>query len=103
MFQPHQYQRTLLLLDAFADALAEADTTLVAEIYGARETDEIMASVSAGDLVSGVRENGADAHYAGPGAGLARAVAEHRRAGDVVMVLGAGDIDTAVPDIVAGL
>ncbi|MFT7534216.1 MAG: UDP-N-acetylmuramate--alanine ligase [Hyphomicrobiaceae bacterium] len=103
VFQPHQYQRTLFLLDAFALALAQADTTLVAEIYGARETDEIMASVSAGDLVNGVREHGCDAHYAGPVGGLAKVVAEHRRAGDVVMVLGAGDIDTAVEDIVAGL
>lgn len=103
VFQPHQYQRTLLLLDAFALALASADVTLVAEIYGARETDEIMASVSAGDLVNGVREQGSESHYAGPVDGLAEAVAKHRREGDVVMVLGAGNIDTAVADIVAGL
>src|SRR5690606_34832586 len=49
-FQPHQYQRTLFLLDQFAQALAEADVTLITEIYGARESEEIMASVSAGDL-----------------------------------------------------
>ena len=46
-FQPHQYQRTLLLLESFAASLAAADVTLVTEIYGARESDEIMASVSA--------------------------------------------------------
>ena len=57
-FQPHQYQRTLLLMESFAASLAAADVTLIAEIYGARESDEIMASVSAGDLVAAVRERG---------------------------------------------
>lgn len=103
VFQPHQYQRTLFLLDEFAEALSRADTTLVAEIYGARETDEIMASVSAGDLVNSIRERGCDAHYGGKVDGLAASVLQHHQDGDVVMVLGAGDIDMAVADLVAGL
>src|SRR5690606_19824975 len=102
-FQPHQYQRTLFLLDQFAQALAEADVTLITEIYGARESEEIMASVSAGDLVNGIREHGCDAHFAGAIDGLPAAVAEHWRAGDIVLVLGAGDIDRAVQGIVAGI
>ena len=103
VFQPHQYQRTLFLLDEFALALAAADSVLVTEIYGARESDEIMASVSAGDLVNGVRAQGCDAHFAGPIAGLGSVVAEHRRDGDVVLLLGAGDIDQAVGGIVASI
>lgn len=102
-FQPHQYQRTLLLMESFAASLAAADVTFIAEIYGARESDEIMASVSAGDLVAAVRERGGDAHYGGPVAGLPDVLAEHRRDGDVVLVLGAGDIDKAVGGIVAGI
>lgn len=102
-FQPHQYQRTLFLLDAFAKAMALADVALITEIYGARETDEIMASVSAGDLVNGVRENGCNAHYAGPVADLPAAVREHYRAGDAVLILGAGDIDAAVGGVVASI
>ena len=100
-FQPHQYQRTLLLLDQFAASLAAADTTLIAEIYGARESDEIMASVSAGDLVNAVREHGGDAHYGGPARNLTEQVAAHRQDGDVVLLLGAGDIDESVGGIVA--
>ncbi|MFK7741924.1 MAG: UDP-N-acetylmuramate--L-alanine ligase [Planctomycetota bacterium] len=99
-FQPHQFQRTLFLLDDFAKALAEADSVLVVEIYGARESDEIMSSVSAGDLVAGVRERGTSAHYAGAVADLEDCVLEHAEPGDAVMVLGAGDIDRAVGGIV---
>lgn len=102
-FQPHQFQRTLVLLEPFAAALAAADTTLITEIYGARESDEIMRSVSAGDLVNAVREVGGDAHYSGPVADLPAAFAARLREGDVVMVLGAGDIDQAVGGIVAQL
>ena len=102
-FQPHQFQRTLLLLDDFAEAMAGSDIALITEIYGARETDEIMASVSAGDLVNGVREHGCEAHFAGPVANLPEVVAEHYRAGDVVLILGAGDIDAAVGRIVASI
>ena len=91
------------MLDGFALALAAADSVLVTEIYGARESDEIMASVSAGDLVNGVRAQGCDAHFAGPIAGLGSVVAEHRRDGDVVLLLGAGDIDQAVGGIVASI
>lgn len=102
-FQPHQYQRTLFLLDAFAQAMALADTALITEIYGARETDEIMASVSAGDLVNGVREHSCDAHFVGPVADLPAAVLQHYRPGDAVLILGAGDIDAAVGGVVAGI
>ncbi|HEB54525.1 MAG TPA: UDP-N-acetylmuramate--L-alanine ligase [bacterium] len=103
VFQPHQFQRTLFLLDGFAEALALADQVLVAEIYGARESDEMMAAVSAGDLVAAVRQRGCDAHYAGPVAQVAEVVGRHHRRGTVVMVLGAGDVDLAVEGIVAGL
>ena len=40
-FEPHQHQRTLYLLDEFADVLKEADLSIVSDIYSARETGEI--------------------------------------------------------------
>lgn len=102
-FQPHQYQRTLLLLDEFVRAMAAADTALIVEIYGAREDDEVMASVSAGDLVNGIREHGCDAHFAGAVAMLPEVVAEQYQPGDVILILGAGDIDAAVGRILASI
>lgn len=102
-FQPHQYQRTLCLLGEFADALAAADLTLVADIYGARESAELQAAVSANDLVAAVRARGGRCEPGGPVASLPTEVGRHRRPEDLVLVLGAGDIDQAVGGIVATL
>ncbi|MCB9876173.1 MAG: UDP-N-acetylmuramate--L-alanine ligase [Planctomycetes bacterium] len=102
-FQPHQYQRTLCLMDGFAEALAAADLTLVVDIYGARESDEIKAQVKAADLVDAVRALGGEARVAGSVRDLVAVTLAARGAEDVVMVLGAGDIDQAVGGIVAGL
>lgn len=102
-FQPHQHQRTLCLLPQFAEVLAEADQTLVADIYGARESAEMRASVSASDLVAAVRDRGGRCDTGGSVGNLPARVAEHHRDGDLVLVLGAGDIDHAVEGILAGL
>lgn len=102
-FQPHQFQRTRQLLPDFADALAQADLTLVVDIYGARESAAEKNMVSAGDLAGAVCERGGLAQPCGSVEQLPSQIREHRRAGDVVLVLGAGDIDQAVGGIVAGI
>jgi len=102
-FQPHQHQRTLALLPEFADALAEADCTLVADIYGARESAEIKASVSAKDLVAAVLERGGRCEAGGSVDDLPSRIATQKGDGDLVLVLGAGDVDRAKEAILAGL
>ncbi len=103
VFQPHQHQRTLCLLTQFAEVLATADAAVIADIYGARETAEMQAAVSAADLVAAVRGCGGDCTEGGPVAELPEVVRRVQRARDVVLVLGAGDIDRAVGGILARL
>ena len=103
VFQPHQHQRTLCLLPQFAEALATADLAVIADIYGARESAELRASVSAKDLVVAVRACGGASEAGGAVQCLPARVVELGRFGDVVLVLGAGDIDQAVGGILAGL
>ncbi|MCA8952281.1 MAG: UDP-N-acetylmuramate--L-alanine ligase [Planctomycetes bacterium] len=102
-FQPHQFQRTRFLLSEFAEALCKADLTLVVDIYGARETDTERGSVSALDLVDAVRERGGRCGLGGSVAELPARVLEHCGPRDVVLVLGAGDVDRAVGGIVAAI
>jgi UDP-N-acetylmuramate--alanine ligase len=103
VFQPHQHQRTRALLPEFAAALARADCSLIADIYGARETEQHKASVSAEMLAGAIRARGGDSRAVGGLATVVDAVRERYTSGSVVLMLGAGDIDMVVDDVVACL
>jgi UDP-N-acetylmuramate--alanine ligase len=103
LFQPHLYSRTRHLAHEFGAALATADAVAVTDIYPARE--EPMPGVSGKLIVDAA----ADAR---PGLELgwtprledgARFVAARARARDVVLTLGAGDVDRAAPLILEAL
>ena len=86
-FQPHTYSRTRALLNEFAASFAVADHVIVAEIYGARETNNL--GLSSQDLVQ--RMHHRDVHYVR----TLQEASEYLRAalhsGDVLLTLGAGD------------
>jgi len=87
VFQPHTYSRTRALLDDFAAALDAADVVVLAEIYRARETDTL--GVASADVAARMRF---PASVVGGAGDAARAVRALLRRGDVVLVMGAGDI-----------
>src|SRR5206468_3079822 len=89
LFQPHTPSRLRAFFDDFADALRTADVRVVAETFAsARESPDARADARA--LAS--RAGGA---YAADAAAAARVLAENARSGDLVLVLGAGDIRPA--------
>ena len=102
-FEPHQHQRTLHLLDEFADALKDADQAIVSDIYGARESQEIRDKVCAGDLVEAIRARGGRAEPGGSVRDLPARVTDLRQDGELVLLLGAGDIDAVVEDVLASI
>ena len=103
LFQPHLYSRTVHLAYDFAVALAAADAVCVTEIYPARE--EPLPGVSGRLIVEeltrvrpGMRVAWAPALEDG-----VRIVASWARAGDTVLTLGAGDVDTVASVLVEAL
>jgi UDP-N-acetylmuramate--alanine ligase len=92
-FQPHQASRTRLLLDDFAAALAEADEAWLAPIYHARDGEEERRRVSSEDLAARVALRGGRATTLPGLAALTAHAAKEARAGDVVVTMGAGDVD----------
>jgi len=95
VFQPHLYSRTALLAADFGRALARADAVVVLDVYPARERAVEHPGVS-GLLIA---EAAADAaggrpvHWL-PGFADAMPVLEAMLgAGDVCIVMGAGDVD----------
>ncbi|CAB4863272.1 MAG: UDP-N-acetylmuramate--L-alanine ligase [Actinobacteria bacterium] len=95
-FQPHLFSRTQELADEFGSALAGADVVLVSDIYPAREVAEDFPGVDAGMLVSaaGTLSSGSRATASGDLAQTQAALEAEMQAGDLVILMGAGDIGT---------
>jgi UDP-N-acetylmuramate--alanine ligase len=102
-FQPHQASRTRCLLDDFATALAGADEAWLPPIYFARDSEEERRAVTSEDLAARVRNEGGRAATFPDLAALVEHAAANVRAGDVVVTMGAGDIDEAARGLSARL
>jgi UDP-N-acetylmuramate--alanine ligase len=103
VFQPHLYSRTAYLAHEFATALARADTAVVTEIYPARE--EPWPGVTGKLIVDRLTEvrAGMPVAWAPTLDDAAVLAAERAQAGDLVLTLGAGDIETIGPVILERL
>ena len=97
LFQPHLYSRTLHLAGEFGNALAAADVVCVTDIYAARE--EPVEGVTGKLVVDAVAERrpGMAVCWAPAVEDGARMLARRARPGDLVLTIGAGDVDRAVP------
>jgi UDP-N-acetylmuramate--alanine ligase len=98
-YQPHLVSRTRLYGAEMGRALSAADRVVVADIYLAREDAD--PAVTAQLIVDAV--DGPLATAGGPVAGLAHAVLPELRPGDLLLTLGAGDITTVGPLVLAAL
>ena len=95
LFQPHLYSRTRHLAHELGAALAAADAVAVADVYPARE--EPLAGVTGKLVVDAVAEvrPAADVGWTPAVEDGARFLARRARPGDVVLTIGAGDVDRA--------
>jgi UDP-N-acetylmuramate--alanine ligase len=98
--QPHRYSRLSDLFDEFCHCFNDADVVIVADVYAAGETP--LEGINRDALVDGLRRYGHRrvVPLDGP-QDLAAIVGEEARPGDVVVLLGAGDITAwayALPD-----
>jgi UDP-N-acetylmuramate--alanine ligase len=100
LFQPHLYSRTRHLADELGAALSVADAACVTEIYRARE--EPIEGVS-GKLVVDALRPGVRAGWTPRVEDGARVVASWARPGDLVLTIGAGDVEHAGPLVLEGL
>ncbi|HEX6129314.1 MAG TPA: UDP-N-acetylmuramate--L-alanine ligase [Candidatus Limnocylindria bacterium] len=91
VFEPHMYSRTALLIDEFATAFTDADEVVIADIFASRDTDDALRATSAEALADVIeRTSGVSAIATGDVDATTTYVAEHLRAGDAVLVMGAG-------------
>jgi UDP-N-acetylmuramate--alanine ligase len=94
LFQPHLYSRTRHLASEFAEVLAAADDVTVTDVYAARENP--LPGVTGKLIVDQLSDRGVVAGWTPTvEQGVAR-LDRRSHEGDVLLVLGAGDIDRAV-------
>ena len=86
-YQPHTYSRTAKLFDEFVRAFDLADRVYFADIYAAREQN--VFGVSSKGLAEAI---GGSAEYCGNFSSVAEALKRDAQEGDLVIVMGAGDI-----------
>ena len=99
LFQPHTYSRSRYLLDGFRNCFAGVDRLFLCDTYAARETPD--AGLTAAQLAAQIDHP--DVIDAGSAADAARLVAQAAQRGDVVVTVGAGDVDAAGPLILQSL
>jgi len=97
LFQPHLYSRTRHLAHELGTALADADVVAVTDVYGARE--DRVPGVTGKLVVDALGEQrpGARVGWTPTVEQGASYLARRARAGDVVVTVGAGDVDRAIP------
>ncbi len=102
VFQPHLFSRTKFFCEEFARVLGSVDRALVTDIYPSRE--EPMPGVDSGIIVDAARMQGLstvelvrDMHS------VPSVLASELEEGDLVLVLGAGDVNRIAAPLLAAL
>jgi UDP-N-acetylmuramate--alanine ligase len=103
VFQPHRYSRTASLWRSFADAFEDADVLVVTDIYASGEAPR--PGVSGKLIVDAVLDAHPDQRvvYLPHRADVVAFLEHELRAGDLCLVLGAGDITTLPDEVMARL
>lgn len=88
VFQPHLYTRTRDFAREFAEGLSKADVVLLMDVYAAREDPlEGVSGATIAELVQGPQ-----VHFVAERAAVVPRVADLARPGDLLLLVGAGDI-----------
>jgi UDP-N-acetylmuramate--alanine ligase len=99
VFQPHTYTRTQYLLEDFRTCFAGVDRLFILETYAARERPE--EGLTGRDLAGAIAEP--RPAYAATFDEAAERIAAELRPGDVLMTIGAGDVDRVGPMVLERL
>ncbi len=99
-FQPHRYSRTRDQFDDFAAVLSEVDALVLTEVYPAGEAP--IAGADGKSLARAIRTRGrVDPVLVGSPAELRAVLPDVLRDGDLLLLMGAGDIGAAAQQIAA--
>lgn len=94
VYQPHQYQRLGYLWDDFVEAFDMVDLLCLVPVYdvAGRETKEAKKKVNSEKLAQEIARRGKEVHHLKDHKEAIKFIQSHAHSGDVIIVMGAGDI-----------
>ncbi|HIE11612.1 MAG TPA: UDP-N-acetylmuramate--L-alanine ligase [Kiritimatiellae bacterium] len=101
IFQPHRYSRTRQLKDGFVRVLSTVDRLYLTPVFAASET--VVAGGTTDDLARGLRQRGSQVNTAGSPLEAWMQIRPRLERGDVLLLLGAGDIEDIVEKVLGDL
>lgn len=102
IYQPHQYQRLQYLWDEFAEAFDEADNICLLPVYevAGRETEHAKHNVNSEKLTHVLMMRGKNACHFDTFSQVEEHIRAQAKPGDVIIVMGAGNIYMLTKDLV---
>ncbi|MDY7023994.1 MAG: UDP-N-acetylmuramate--L-alanine ligase [Cyanobacteriota bacterium] len=99
IFQPHRYSRTQTFLSEFAQCFADADLVVLTDIYSAGEAnpDQISGQL----LADAVAVHHTNVDYRQSLDSVKTRLSEILKPGDLALFLGAGNLNTIIPEAIA--
>ncbi len=107
LFEPHQHSRTKELFDDFVISFDDADVLILSEVYGVAGRTEEKDRVSSEDLLVAVEKHQegrgvkSDRYFAHDLTEAEEKIREVVREGDVILVMGAGNVDKVARNLVS--
>ena len=101
VFQPHLFTRTRDFAEEFGQALAEADSTWVTDVFGARE--DPIEGVTGEMVALAAARAGGDVRYHADVNTMADTVMKELASSDLLLTMGAGSIERVAHEVLARL
>ncbi|HEY9665114.1 MAG TPA: UDP-N-acetylmuramate--L-alanine ligase, partial [Allocoleopsis sp.] len=98
VFQPHRYSRTQAFLEDFGQSFGYADLVVATDIYSAGEP---IGSITGQHLADAIAAHHAQVVYQPTLQAVSAYLMETLASGDLVLFLGAGNLNRIIPDLVA--
>jgi len=99
VFQPHRYSRTQVFLKEFAESFGAADHVITTEIYSASEPN--LGHTSGQQLADAIAVHHPNVAYRAALPDVFAYLIEVLQPGDLVIFLGAGNLNHIIPDLTA--
>nr|WP_330363231.1 UDP-N-acetylmuramate--L-alanine ligase [Butyrivibrio sp. VCD2006] len=97
VFQPHTFTRTKALMDEFANALLPADKLIIADIYAARENDNL--GISSRTLKEKIESLGHECYYFPSFDEIEKFLLQNCTKDDMLITMGAGNVVNIANDL----